>query len=75
MISIGAEFRKRQSIGAWTEQLEVYSIVDTLTRNFDEIKKVQILVDDKESEFFVNHVSIDGIITPDYSFIAGENNG
>lgn len=42
--------------GTWTEILGLYSIVNTLTSNFSEIKGVQILVEGYEVETLSGHV-------------------
>lgn len=42
--------------GAWTELLSLYSIANTLTSNFPEIKGVQILVEGYESETMAGHI-------------------
>lgn len=71
IVSLGKDFRKKLAAGVWTELLAVYSIVNTLSANFEGIYKTQILIDDRESDFFISHVSISKAIAPDFSF-AGE---
>ncbi len=69
VISLDGQFRRKMSIGIWTELLAVYSIVNTLTESFSEIEKVHILIDGAEAEFFVSHVMIDRPLRPDTSYI------
>lgn len=68
IISLGEDFRKKLAGGIWTELLAVYSIVNTLSANFEGIDKTQILINDRESDFFISHVSISKAIAADFSF-------
>jgi hypothetical protein len=43
---------------AWDEILAVYSIVNTLTQNFEDIKRVHILVDGKEAQTLAGHIDM-----------------
>ena len=43
---------------AWDEILAVYSIVNTLTQNFEDIKQVHILVDGKEAQTLAGHIDM-----------------
>lgn len=43
---------------AWDEQLAIYSIVNTLTKNFDEIKRVVFLVDGRETLTLAGHMDL-----------------
>ena len=58
IVSLGEDFRKKLAGGVWTELLAVYSIVNTLSANFEGIDKTQILINDHEAEFFISHVSM-----------------
>ncbi|VAX24775.1 hypothetical protein MNBD_NITROSPINAE03-995 [hydrothermal vent metagenome] len=69
IISLGEDFRKKLAGGVWTELLAVYSIVNTLSANFEGIDQTQILINDHESDFFISHVSISKAIKADLSFI------
>ncbi len=42
--------------GAWTETLAIYSIVNTLTEDFPDIKQVQILVEGNVTESLAGHI-------------------
>lgn len=67
VISLGGDFNTRRTLGVWTELLTVYSIVNTVTQSFDGIGRVQILINDRETELFMGHVSIASLIAPDLS--------
>jgi len=43
---------------AWDEILAVYAIVNTLTQNFEDIKRVHILVNGKETQTLAGHIDI-----------------
>ncbi|RMF87294.1 MAG: hypothetical protein D6736_13125, partial [Nitrospinota bacterium] len=45
--------------GSWWELLTIYSIVDSLTQNFPEVRRVQLLVEGKEIETLSGHVRTD----------------
>ncbi|MDH5677573.1 MAG: GerMN domain-containing protein [Nitrospinota bacterium] len=68
-ISLGGEFRKVFHVGARTELLAVYSIVNTVCHNFKQIKQIRILVDDVEEEIFVSHVDISRPLGVDNTFV------
>lgn len=70
VISLGGDFNTRRTLGVWTELLTVYSVVNTVTQSFDGIDRVQILVNDREAELFMGHVSIASLIAPDLSLVA-----
>lgn len=55
-INFGREIQDRFPGGTWTELLSLYSIVNTLTSNFPEIKGVQILVEGSEVETLAGHI-------------------
>lgn len=58
--------------GSQTEALTVFSIVNTLTLNFPQIKKVQILVEGKEIETLAGHIFIQEPLVTDRSWIKME---
>jgi Sporulation and spore germination len=43
---------------AWDEQLAIYSMVNTLTLNFDEIRQVAFLVDGREAQTLAGHMDL-----------------
>lgn len=57
--------------GSFGELLTVYSIVETLTANFPEIKKVQILIEGSEQETLAGHLDIRRPLAPRFSFQPG----
>ena len=50
--------------GSSAEMMSVYSIVNSLTLNFPQIKKVKILIDGKAEETIAGHLSLDQAISP-----------
>lgn len=50
--------------GPWSEVLTIRSIVQTLTSNVPEIKRVQILIEGRETDSLAGHVDIRGPIAP-----------
>lgn len=57
-IDFGREIQERFPGGVWTEVLSLYSIVNTLTTNFPEIKGVKILVEGYGVETLAGHIDI-----------------
>lgn len=53
--------------GSWGELLTIYSIVDTLTANFNEIQRVKILVEGSEILTLAGHIDARHPFTPRYS--------
>jgi spore germination protein GerM len=49
----------------------VYSIVNTLTRNIPEIRRVRILIDGMERETLGGHLDISGFLEQDMSLVQG----
>lgn len=43
---------------AWEELLAIYTMVNTLTQNFEEIKQVHFLVEGKEAQALAGHVDL-----------------
>lgn len=43
---------------AWDEQLAIYSLVNTLTKNFEEIRQVVLLMDGKEAPTLAGHMDL-----------------
>ncbi len=50
--------------GSTAEMMTVYSIVNSLTRNFPEIKRVQFLIEGKGIETIKGHLSLRGPVSP-----------
>ena len=55
--------------GSFEEVLAIYSIVNSISYNFPEVKKVRILMDGQEKDTFAGHVSLRTAIVPDYDLI------
>ncbi len=55
--------------GSSAEMVTVYSIVNSLTFNFPEIKKVQILIEGEPAETIAGHLSLDQPISPKLDLI------
>jgi hypothetical protein len=55
-VSFSRELSTRHPGGSQSEILTVYSIVDTLTLNFPEITKVQLLLDHKKFKTLAGHI-------------------
>lgn len=69
IISIDGAFRKRFMGGGWSELLAVYSLVNTITQNFEQVKAVRILINDQETKFFVSHVSLEKSLAPNMAIV------
>ncbi len=72
VVSLDGDFRRKFKGGVWTELLAVYSLVNTVSENFGEINGIRILIDDKETDFFVDHVDITRAFESDFSFVLEE---
>lgn len=53
--------RREISASAWDELIAVYAMVNTLTRNFEEIKRVRLLVDGKETRTLAGHLDLSAV--------------
>ena len=71
-VDLGGALEEDHPGGAWTEVLTVYSIVNTLTENFPEVKKVQILINGRESETLAGHVDISHPLESRIQLLAGD---
>jgi spore germination protein GerM len=58
--------------GSSAELLTVYSIVQTLTHRFPEIRSVRILVEGKAAETLAGHLSLDRPFAPRPDLVAGK---
>lgn len=56
--------------GSLAEMNTVFSIVDTLTLNFPEIKRVQILIEDQAVDTLNGHLDLSRPLRQDLSFVA-----
>jgi len=55
--------RKDVRASAWEEQLAIYSLVNTLVQNFQEIKQVVLLVDGGETQTLAGHMDLSRTFT------------
>ena len=62
-VSFSKAFAADHPGGSSAEIMTVYSIVNSLTTNFPQIKRVQILVEGKEIESIAGHLSLRGPIS------------
>lgn len=56
-LSFSGDIQKNHPGGVWTELLTIYSLVDTVIENNPEVKRVKLLVEEKEVETLAGHVS------------------
>lgn len=68
-VDFSGELIRNHPGGSQTEALTVFSIVNTLTLNFPQIKKVQILIEGKEMETLAGHIFIQDPLGADRSWI------
>ena len=57
--------------GSSAEMMTVYSVVNSLSLNFPQIKRVQILIDGKPVETITGHLSLKQPILPKPDLIRG----
>jgi spore germination protein GerM len=69
-VDFSKELTEKHPSGSSAEILTVYSIVNSLTQNFNSIKKVFILVDGGEKETLGGHIDLTRPFLPQYSLIA-----
>jgi hypothetical protein len=55
--------RKDVRASAWEEQLAIYSLVNTLLQNFEEIKQVMVLLDGREAQTLAGHMDLSRMFT------------
>lgn len=58
VLDFSDEIRENHPGGSQSEILTIYSIVNTLTLNINEIKKVKILINGNEAETLVGHIAL-----------------
>jgi spore germination protein GerM len=66
-VDFSKELTEKLSPGSSTELAAVYSVVNSLTYNFAQIKKVFILIEGGEKETLGGHVSLSRAFAPFYS--------
>ena len=55
-VDFSKELKERHPGGSWAEMLTIYSIVDTIIKNFPDIKRVKILIEGEEIETLAGHI-------------------
>ncbi|UCF30715.1 MAG: GerMN domain-containing protein [bacterium] len=58
--------------GSWSELLTVYALVNTITENFPEVDRVQLLIEGKESETLAGHIDISRPLAGRVQLLAGD---
>ena len=69
-VDLSREIQDEHLSGARAEISTVYSIVNSLTYNFESVKKVIILVDGNEKETLKGHIDISRPLIPMYNLIS-----
>jgi len=71
-VDFSPELRDDHPGGSRAELLAVYSIVDTLAYNFEQIKRVKIMIGGSETETLAGHVDLRTPLRPRLNFDARE---
>ena len=56
--------------GSHEELMAVYSVVQTVTTNFPEAKRVRILINDEPAETLAGHVNLSRALLPSATYVA-----
>ena len=70
-VDLSAEAAAKHAGGSKNELLTVYSVVNSLTSNFPAVKRVQILVDNRQAPTLAGHVDLTRPLPSDLTFLAG----
>ena len=70
-VDISGEGGKKHPGGSKGELLSVYAVVNSLTANFPAVKRVQILVDDRQAATLAGHVDLTRPLPSDLTLLAG----
>jgi spore germination protein GerM len=70
-VSFNKVLSKDHPGGSSAEIMTVYSIVNSLTLNFPQIKRVQILIEGKEVETIKGHLSLKRPVSPNPNLVKG----
>ena len=70
-VDLSGEASAKHAGGSRNELLSVYSVVNSLTSNFPAVKRVQILVDDRQAATLAGHVDLTRPLPSDLTFLAG----
>ena len=69
VIDFGGAFRDALPAGSSAELMAVYSVVDTVTKNFPEIGKVRFLVEGRGIDTLKGHLDLREPVGPDYTLV------
>ena len=70
-VDLSKEAAQKHPGGSRGELLTVYSVVNSLTANFPAVKRVQILVDDRQAPTLAGHVDLTRPLSADMTFLVG----
>lgn len=70
-VDLSKEASEKHPGGSRNELLSVYSIVNSLTSNFPAVKRVQILVDDRQVATLAGHVDLTHPLASDLTYLVG----
>jgi hypothetical protein len=70
-VDLSKEASQKHPGGSKGELLSVYSIVNSLTSNFPAVKRVQILVDDRQAATLAGHVDLTRPLPSDMTLLVG----
>jgi hypothetical protein len=62
-IDLTPGLRKDVRGSAWEEQLAIYSLVNTLLQNFEELKRVMLMMDGREAQTLAGHMDLSRTFT------------
>ena len=66
----GSTLTEGWGTGSHEELMAVYSVVQTVTTNFPEAKRVRILVNDEPAETLAGHVNLSRALLPSVTYVA-----
>jgi spore germination protein GerM len=70
-VDLSKEAALKHPGGSRGELLSVYSVVNSLTANFPAVKRVQILVDDRQVPTLAGHVDLTRPLSSDMTYLVG----
>lgn len=70
-VDLSKEAAQKHPGGSRGELLSVYSVVNSLTANFPAVKRVQILVEDRQVPTLAGHVDLTRPLSSDMTFLVG----
>jgi len=70
-VDLSKEVAQKHPGGSKGELLSVYSVVNSLTSNFPAVKRVQIVVEDRQVPTLAGHVDLTRPLSSDLTFLVG----